>query len=266
VSKKNFIEKLIESVGGGKVKSSEDFNKEREDFNKVREILDSVNNPEQLKVAIRVINNFINLHQIRTKSKEYQYLVKMVKLNKIKYGIKRNKPTDIDESEDLSERLRRIIREETENLDWIANFVTPKSKEDYITLYNFRVDRAIEDYVKEYGEEPYDSWDVIVGDGDFTVDEVVGWYLSAYENSYEQWLENTKGVSMTDQDNEVTKILKSFSEKSEDEEIIDEDSMWGNDESWGTENSMWDNDPMWGSSDGGYDGGLGNSDDGGDFG
>lgn len=163
----------------------------------------------------------------------------------------------------MREQLRRIIREEVENLDWISNFVNPKSMEDYITLYNFRVDRAIEDYKEMYGEEPNDSWEVISGDGDFTVEEVVGWYLQSYNNFYEQWLENTKGLPMSRKDIEVTKILKSFSE--EEEEIIDEDgSMWDNDELWGTEDSHWGNDPMWGSSDGGYTGDSGGNDDGGD--
>ena len=126
MSKKNLIRKIIESAGGGSSsgwKSTAERQKEEQDFNKVRKVISSVETRDQLKTAIKVINNFIEKYGVINSSPEYKLLAKLVNIKKIKFGIGRSKKHRGSEDEDLSERImiRKIIREEIEDFDWIKD-------------------------------------------------------------------------------------------------------------------------------------------------
>ena len=64
--------------------------------------------------------------------------------------------------------------------------------DNYKKSYNDRMDKAFKDMKKE-GLEDYDSHQFIVDEGDFTSQEVVGYYYETYrDKAKEMWESNTK--------------------------------------------------------------------------
>ena len=64
--------------------------------------------------------------------------------------------------------------------------------DDYKKSYNDRMDKAFRDMEKE-GLEDYDSHQFIVDEGDFTSQEVIGYYYETYrDKAKEMWESNTK--------------------------------------------------------------------------
>jgi hypothetical protein len=123
VSKENIIKRIFEAGGGGSYKSIFHMRAQHEDFEKVRKIINSVENKEQLKVAVKTVNNFITKHRVGEHEPQYSYLERMIDIKKKQYGVGKVKKTlkklRGDDTDDLSERfnLGKIIREEVEDFE-----------------------------------------------------------------------------------------------------------------------------------------------------
>jgi hypothetical protein len=125
LGKGKFIRRLIESTGGGSTggwKSSAEREEEKKAFEKVRDVRNSTENISQLGVTVKLINNYIKRYGVKDTSPEYKYLKRMLDVKKLQLGLKRHHRERSDENEDPSVRLmiKKIIREETEDLDWIV--------------------------------------------------------------------------------------------------------------------------------------------------
>lgn len=88
------------------------------------------------------------------------------------------------------------------------------TKNDYIEAYEHLTERAMEAADEHYDKLgiPKDKRDYGEWIGEFEVDansaEVVGYYLEAYPYDYfPVWLDNIYGITLTDQDKEVSLIL-----------------------------------------------------------
>ena len=113
---KNFFRKLKESImstndDGGKSNRSSDFER-------AKEVLFSVKNIEQLISAVKYINNFNKKYGLGTKSPEFIYFDRMIKVMKVKLRSKRFEVGDNPEDGERMD-LRGRIRESLEDLDWI---------------------------------------------------------------------------------------------------------------------------------------------------
>lgn len=85
-----------------------------------------------------------------------------------------------------------------------------KSKRYYVEKYNKRWSKCF-DEASESGSEDsgYDA--TILFDETANAEEIVGYYLVHHaENPLKDWLNNIKGINLSEQDKEVTAILKSF--------------------------------------------------------
>jgi hypothetical protein len=131
LKKNRFIKKLLESASVPQDTGGDTGNK-KTDFNKVKSVLESTENRDQLKVAVKTINQFLTKHRIRKGSPEYNYLEKMLDIKKTLFGVgrlmKKYKRSG-DESEDLGESLNliNIIREEIEDFQWMKDIDSEKT-------------------------------------------------------------------------------------------------------------------------------------------
>lgn len=279
MSKDNFIRRIVES-GGGLFKKRHNHKKENDDYIKVRRILVSVENRNQLGVAIKVVNNFINKYGIKNNSDEYIYLKRLIGAYKIKFGVKKpRKDIKGDDDENISERmnLRDIIREEVNDFSWINDIDRSWNMDKKYVVDFSTIDG-------NYGFTHQDKADIVnkvfnTGVEMGYINDVNGWsprtnlcyiYFEPFDknelcchlmswNLCSEVVENEYQVISPDDFFEMSNQTIS-----EDDELLDEDSMWDEDESWGTDKSMWDNDPYWGSKGGDYGGGDSGGDSGGD--
>lgn len=253
---------MIESIGGSyNPTSKKDV---RESFEKVRDVLNSVENKPQLEVALKLINNFIERYKINNTSPEYQYLERILKAKKLQLGIGRvRRRLRSDENEDPSVRLmlKKIIREEVDDLEWI------KTSKPFVKTSDLQVGQ---EYVaRNVGERTLNGGEIIDAEGKtfvvlnkrngpLWVD--ILWVDMDDDQRREDFL---TGLSKGDW--EVIYSSEPF-EGDEEENLEEEGSMWGNDENWGTDKSYWGKDPNWGEG-GSYDGGgdSGGGNEGGDF-
>ena len=83
-----------------------------------------------------------------------------------------------------------------------------KTKEYYKEKYNKKWEECYLEEVKSGSDDPgYDA--SIAFDEIANAEEVVGYYLVNYtENPLDNWLDNTKGIKLNEQDKEVTSILE----------------------------------------------------------
>jgi hypothetical protein len=73
---------------------------------KVGDTLRGVENKDQLKTAINLVNNFINLYNIKPSSSEYEYFKNMIGLLKVKHGVNKKSVKDINEDENIASQFR----------------------------------------------------------------------------------------------------------------------------------------------------------------
>lgn len=79
---------------------------------------------------------------------------------------------------------------------------------DYISIYEYKMDEIYRQ-LKEEGVEDIDYCCTMEFDETANTEEVVGYYLANEgTNALKRWLENIDGVKLTEQDKEVTEILK----------------------------------------------------------
>ena len=86
------------------------------------------------------------------------------------------------------------------------------NKQDYADLYKRRMDEI----VRELKDIPsYDGTQATYEfDETANAEEVVGYYVfNEGDNALKQWLNNIYGIELTQQDHEVTKILKELYEE-----------------------------------------------------
>ena len=83
-----------------------------------------------------------------------------------------------------------------------------KTKEYYKEKYNKKWEECYLEAVKSGSNDPgYDA--SIAFDEIANAEEVVGYYLVNYtENPLDNWLDNTKGIELNEQDKEVKSILE----------------------------------------------------------
>lgn len=82
------------------------------------------------------------------------------------------------------------------------------NREHYILKYEDRMDEIYRE-LRESDIEDIDYVCTMEFDQTANAEEVVGYYLMNYEwNPLKCWLENIKGINLTEQDKEVTKILE----------------------------------------------------------
>lgn len=80
------------------------------------------------------------------------------------------------------------------------------------TYYELKYESRMDEIYREMLEEDLEDIDyacTIEFDETANAEEVVGYYLvNESTNALKQWLENIDGIDLTEQDKEVTKILK----------------------------------------------------------
>lgn len=83
-----------------------------------------------------------------------------------------------------------------------------KSKEYYVEKYNRKWKECFDETSKNGSKDSgYDA--TILFDETANAEEVVGYYLVYHkENPLQDWLENTEGINLSEQDKEVTRVLK----------------------------------------------------------
>jgi hypothetical protein len=253
VSKKNLIRKIIESAGGGSSsgwKSTAERQKEEQDFNKVRKVISSVETRDQLKTAIKVINNFIEKYGVINSSPEYKLLAKLVNIKKIKFGIGRSKKHRGSEDEDLSERImiRKIIREEIEDFDWIKDVsAKEEGKMDVGDVYMINPEKDQKDSNRSMIFKIIDSYiiDISTGKSVYYTYEILESNSTDEPKGHKEVIGESWAQELINDNYWV--FLYNEKDKKTKEEPLEEDSYWGSDEFWGTENSGWkSNDPNWG--------------------
>lgn len=89
-----------------------------------------------------------------------------------------------------------------------------RDRQYYILKYEDRMDEIYREAkgegIKDNNIEEYCTMEF---DQTANAEEVVGYYLINYEwNPLKGWLENIEGIDLTEQDKEVTKILKDLEE------------------------------------------------------
>lgn len=83
-----------------------------------------------------------------------------------------------------------------------------KDRNYYVQKYEDRMDELYRE-LKAEGVEDIDYACTMEFDQTANAEEVVGYYLINYEwNPLKGWLENTENIELTQQDEEVTRILK----------------------------------------------------------
>ena len=83
-----------------------------------------------------------------------------------------------------------------------------KNKSYYESVYESRIKEIRKEMIEEEVED-IDYACTIEFDEIANAEEIVGYYLvNEGTNALEQWLENIDGIDLTEQDKEVTKILK----------------------------------------------------------
>lgn len=82
------------------------------------------------------------------------------------------------------------------------------NREYYVLKYEDRMDEIYRE-MKAEGVNDIDYACTMMFDETANAEEVVGYYLINYEwNPLKCWLENIEGIILTEQDKEVTKLLK----------------------------------------------------------
>ena len=83
-----------------------------------------------------------------------------------------------------------------------------KNRAYYVLKYEDRMDEIYRE-LKEAAVEDIDYACTMEFDQTANAEEVVGYYLTNYEwNPLKGWKENTKGIDLTEQDKEVTRLLE----------------------------------------------------------
>ena len=83
-----------------------------------------------------------------------------------------------------------------------------KNREYYVLKYEDRMDEIYRE-LRDTDVEDIGYACTMEFDQTANAEEVVGYYLINYEwNPLEAWLDNIEGIDLTEQDNEVTRILE----------------------------------------------------------
>jgi hypothetical protein len=156
--------------------------------------------------------------------------------------------------------IKRIIREEIKDFDWIQE--VPSKEEGKIEVGDvYQINPPIEQDTNnlvmtikiisrhtDYGT--YYTYQVLTSND---LNEPVG-HKDEIDGAWAQELLDTGDWH----------FLRNENEESEEETLEEEGSMWDNDENWGTDKSYWGKDPNWGEG-GSYDGGGDSGGDESDF-
>lgn len=85
--------------------------------------------------------------------------------------------------------------------------MTIRNQQRYIQAYKDRLDKAYKDMVDD-GIEDGDSHQFIDSEGGFKAKEIVGYYLSTYEEfALYMWLQNSVNTIYTNLDREINRLF-----------------------------------------------------------